>query len=364
MSDTSEERTEDATQKRMKEVRSKGELSKSEDLTAWVGMGAAAVMIPSTIQRAADAGTAQVLAFRSVIESPDTESALTALGTGMNSLLTVLGPFLGVVLVTVLATAALQGGIHFRKATGKFEQFNLVSGIKRTFGMQALWQGAKAVLKTGVVAVVLVLVVQGLMPLLMSAGGLSVAALLTAANDGGAALLRSAVAAGLVLAALDILVVMRRNRKRTRMTKKEVKDENKNSDGDPLIKSQRRSRQLAMSRNRMIAAVGGADVVLVNPTHVAVALKYEPGKAAPRVVAKGADLIAAKIREEAEKHGVPMVRDVPLARALHSTCELGEEIPVEQYNAVARVLAFVLSLKAKGAARGLHTIAQPGGQYA
>ena len=143
-------------------------------------------------------------------------------------------------------------------------------------------------------------VVQGLVPVLMTAGGLPVAALLDAAGGGAVGLLQSAVIAGLVLAALDVMVVMRRNRKKTRMTKKEVQDENKNSEGDPLIKSQRRSRQLAMSRNRMIAAVGGADVVLVNPTHVAVALKYEPGKSAPRVVAKGAGTIAARIREEAE----------------------------------------------------------------
>ncbi len=113
------------------------------------------------------------------------------------------------------------------------------------------------------------------------------------------------MAAGLVLAAADVFVVMRRNRKKTRMTKKEVQDENKNTEGDPLIKSQRRSRQLAMSRNRMIAAIADADVVLVNPTHVAVALKYEPGKSAPRVVAKGAGHIAARIREEAEAKSVP-----------------------------------------------------------
>jgi flagellar biosynthetic protein FlhB len=170
--------------------------------------------------------------------------------------------------------------------------------------------------------------------------------------------MQAAIGVGLVLAAIDVLVIMRRNRKHTRMTKREVKDENKNTDGDPLIKSQRRSRQLAMSRNRMIAAIADADVVVVNPTHVAVALKYEPGKSAPRVLAKGAGQIAAKIRERAEVEGVPMVQDIPLARALHAACELGAEIPVELYNAVARVLAFVMNLRARGAAHGIHTIAE------
>src|SRR5690606_17438233 len=140
---------------------------------------------------------------------------------------------------------------------------------------------------------------------------------------------------------------------------KEVKDETKNTDGDPLIKAQRRSRQLAMSRNRTIAAVGGSDVVLVNPTHIAIALKYEPGKSAPRVVAKGAGVVASRIREEAEAKAVPIVRDVPLARALHATCELGDEIPVELYTAVARVLAFVMALKRRGSKGGVHTVPDP-----
>jgi flagellar biosynthetic protein FlhB len=106
----------------------------------------------------------------------------------------------------------------------------------------------------------------------------------------------------------------------------------------------------------MIAAVGDSDVVLLNPTHVAVALRYEPGKSAPRVVAKGAGVIAQKIREKAEEAGVPMVRDIPLARALHSACEIGREIPEELYTAVAQVLAFIEHLKRRGSARGTHTM--------
>jgi len=202
----------------------------------------------------------------------------------------------------------------------------------------------------------LLVVIQGLMPTLMTAGGLPASELITAAAGGAAALVQAAVAAGLVLAAADAMVVMRRNRSKTKMTKKEVKDENKASDGDPLIKSQRRSRQLAMSRNRMMAAIADADVVLVNPTHFAVALSYEPGKSAPRVVAKGAGVIAARIREQAETDRVPIVKDVPLARALHAQCEIGHEIPVELYTAVAQVLAFVLALKKRGAEQGTHTM--------
>lgn len=357
MSETTEERTEEATQKRMKEVREKGQLSRSQDMTAWLGIGGAAAMIPITIERASEAGTDQLFTVGVIAANPEPLLALEALGAGLESFMTISGPFFAIVVIVVLAGAAAQGGVHLKKFAGKYEQFNLVTGAKRVFGMQALWEGVKALLKTAVVGGVLYGVVQTMTPVLMSAGGLSVSSLLDVAGDGAAMLLQSAVLAGIALAVVDFYVVMMRNRKKTRMTKKEVKDENKNTDGDPLIKSQRRSRQLAMSRNRMIAAVAGADVVMVNPTHFAIAIKYEPGKSAPRVVAKGAGQIAQRIREQAETDKVPIVKDIPLTRALHSACELGDEIPAELYTAVARVLAFVMSLKARGTATGgVHTV--------
>jgi flagellar biosynthetic protein FlhB len=350
------EKTEQATEKRMKEVRSKGQLSRSQDLTAWVGVGAAAVMIPTTISAGTDAATAQFARVGDVIARPDPELAVEVLREALSSIGTTILPMLVVVTVAVLGAAALQGGIHFKKFTGKFEQFNLLNGVKRTFGMEALWQGIKALLKTAVVGGVLLVVINGLLPVLRTSGGLPVAELIAAAGKGVGTLIESAVLAGLILAAADVFVVLRRNLKRTRMTKKEVKDENRSSEGDPLIKSQRRSRQLAMSRNRMMAAIADADVVLVNPTHFAVALKYEPGKSAPRVVAKGAGVIALRVREQAETDRIPIVKDIPLARALHAQCEIGQEIPVELYGAVAKVLAFVLALKKRGAARGTHTV--------
>ena len=341
----------------MKRVREKGELSKSQDVTAWLGVGAAGLMLPITIAAGGAAGTDQLYLLDTIAKNPDPSVAVEALGSGLASLADILTPFFIVVLVVVLGGAMLQGGIHFKKFTGKYEQFNLVNGLKRVFGTQALWEGVKVLAKTAAVGLVLYWVIQGLMPVLLTAGGLPVSELLSAAGGGTAALLQAAVAAGLVLAAADILVIMKRNRKKTMMTKKEVKDENKASEGDPLIKSQRRSRQLMMSRNRMIASVTDANVVLVNPTHVAVALRYEPGRSAPRVVAKGVGHVAARIRVQAESDGVPIVQDVPLARALHTACEIGDEIPPELYNAVARVLAFVMALQKRGGAAGTHTLA-------
>jgi flagellar biosynthesis protein FlhB len=353
-----QEKTEQATDKRMREVRSKGELSKSQDVTAWLGVAAAALMMPATIAAGSKAAGAQLLAVRTIIADPDPGRAMAALDEAVASLAGTLAPMLAAVVVAVVAGSAAQGGIHIKKFKGHYEQFNLLEGIKRTFGAQALWQGVKTVLKTAVVGVVLYSVAQGLMPVLLGAGSMPLSALISEAGGGVSSLIQFAVFAGLGLAAVDVFVVMRRNRKKTRMSLKEVKDENKNSEGDPLIKSQRRSRQMAMSRNRMISAIAGADVVLLNPTHIAVALKYEPGKSAPKVVAKGSGTVAARIREEADKQSVPMIRDIPLARALHAACEIGEEIPAELYSSVAHVLAFVMQLAARGGTRRIETVSK------
>jgi flagellar biosynthetic protein FlhB len=353
----SQERTEQATEKRMKEVRRKGELSTSKDLGAWLAVAAAAASIPALISATQTAVQQEFGIVTTQIADPTAAGAVQALDEGFGSVIPILGPMFVAVIVAIIAGSALQGGIHFKAFSVSFKHFDLLAGVKRIFGTQALWEGVKAILKTAVVGSVLAAVIQGLVPQLMASGGLPLSSLLTAAQSGVGALIQSAVAAGLVLAAADVFVVMRRNLKRTKMSRKEVRDETKSSDGDPMIKGQRRARALAISRRRMMAAVQTADVVLLNPTHIAVALKYEPGKSAPRVVAKGGDDIAARIRDKATEHQIPMVHDIPLARALHAACEVGDEIPTELYNAVARILAFVFALKARGAAHGVHKMA-------
>lgn len=358
MSDSGE-RSEQATQKRMREVHQKGQIGRSQDLGAWIGIAAAAVMMPAAIGNAAAAGSDQLRAVQRVIGEPTIGTMNAVFHDALGSIGATLGPMLGVVLVAVVAAAVAQGGVHFRKMAPQPDHFDPVAGLKRVFGTQAMWNGLKALLKTAVVGLVLWFAVQALVPVLMTSGSLPLSAVLDAAAAGTGTLMRAAIAAGLVLAALDVFVVIRRNRKRTMMTKREVKDENKHSEGDPLVKSQRRSRQLAMSRNRMVQAIGTADVVMTNPTHYAVALKYEPGKSAPKVVAKGAGPVATMIRDRAEQERVPIVRDVPLTRALHAACELGQEVPVDLYTPVARVLSFVMALKARGAAAGTHAAPRP-----
>jgi flagellar biosynthetic protein FlhB len=214
----------------------------------------------------------------------------------------------------------------------------------------------KALLKTTTLGVVVYLSVRKLIPTVMGSGSMPVSSLVDLCVSSTLTLLRYAAAAGLVMAFADYAVVRKRNNKHLKMTKQEVKDEMKGSEGDPHVKGHRRSKAMQMSRNRMMAEIATADVVVVNPTHVAVALRYDPARGAPRVVAKGADNVATKIRELAEKHRVPMVSDVPLARTLYASCDLDQEVPADLYKAVATVLAFIMTLKRRGSVTGVHTV--------
>lgn len=360
MSKSAGEKTEKATPERMKKARKDGSLSKSQDLTAWVVVGAGVLTLPMVVTRGSDAAAGHVLGLREVIASPEPALAVRALGEGLLSAALAVAPLLAVAALAAVVAGVAQGGVHVstKKLKPRFEQFNLGKGAKRLFGPQAWWQGAKAFLKTVVVGAVLYTAVVGLIPIVAQSGQLSVMQILGEVGSRISALLTWGVAAGLALAAVDLLVVMRRNRKTTRMSKQEIKEEHKRSEGDPMVKGQRLAKARAMSRNRMLAAVADADVVVVNPTHIAVALRYEPGKGAPRVVAKGQGHVATKIRERAAQHRVAVVQDVPLARTLNAMCEVGHEVPDYLYETVARVLAFVMSLRRRGAATGTHRMPQ------
>jgi len=361
MSQTGGEKSEKATPERMKKARKDGSLGKSQDLSAWVVVGTGVLTLPMVITRGSDAAAGHVLGLREVIASPEPALAMAALGDGLLNAALAVAPLLAVAALAAVVAGVAQGGVHIstKKLKPRLEQFNLVKGAKRLFGPQAWWQGVKAFLKTLVVGAVMYSAIVGLIPIVAQSGQLSVMQILGEVGSRIQTLLTWGVAAGLALAAVDLLVVMRRNRKTTRMSKQEIKDEHKRSEGDPMVKGQRLAKARAMSRNRMLAAVADADVVVVNPTHVAVALRYEPGKGAPRVVAKGQGHVATKIRERAAQHRVAVVQDITLARTLNAMCEVGHEVPDYLYEAVARVLAFVMSLRRRGAATGTHRMPQP-----
>ncbi len=348
----SEEKTEKATPQKLKKSRKEGQVARSPEVGAWAAMLAVALLLNWLAGMAIDAVQALLTRSLTMTEHADVASAMTLLGeAGRLTLLLSLALGTFVLVISVIGAVA-QGGffIASKMLKPKWSRLSPLQGAKRLFGPHALWEGAKMLIKSALVAFFVWRAVEELMPVL---GGLvPIPVALELAADAATGLMRDIAITGLLAAGVDYAVQRRRTGKQVRMTKKEVRDEHKQSEGDPMLKGQIRSRQLAAARSRMMASVPLADVVLVNPTHVAVALKYEPSRGTPRVVAKGAGAVATRIRELATESRVTLVEDVPLARALHASCEVGQEIPPQLFHAVAQVLAFVLSRRAAGAPPG------------
>lgn len=355
------DKTEKPTPKRLREARREGRIARSADLAAWASMLAATFLLELSLRLGAARARELVAAATRAAAAPEPGRALGVLGDGLRTAAIASAPLAVGMVVVGVATNLAQTGFVPSSALlrPKFERVNPVAGAKRLFSAASAWEAAKTVLKLAILAWVAARSVTAVAPRLADGGGLSSAAVVGVVAHESLRLARNVAAAGLVLALVDYGFQRRRISKALAMTKQEVKEEHRQSEGDPHLKGAIRSRQLAMSRNRMMAEVARADVVVVNPTHVAVALRYEPSRGAPRVVAKGAGAVAARIREEAERTGVPMVQDVPLARTLHRLCDLGDEIPPELYDAVARLLAFIFSLKRDAPAAGVYRLPAP-----
>jgi flagellar biosynthetic protein FlhB len=348
------EKTEKATPKRRKEARKEGNVARTAELGGWLSLLLITLALPAAIDQQTQTLQLLMLDCLAALEDPSVEVAQDLLVQGTSGAFLALVALGSAVLVLSSVVTLAQGGLYFATKMMKPElgKLSLIKGVKRMFGPQAWWELAKMTIKTSLVSGLVYLSVDALMPLL---GGIApLTAGISVAGEEAFAMLRNIAVAGVVMGALDYLMARRRTTKQTNMTKQEVKDEHKNADGDPFVKAQIRSRQLAMARNRMIADVMESDVVLVNPTHVAVALRYRPERGAPVVVARGAGVVAARIREVAAGAGVPLVQDVPLARALYRSTDIGMEIPAELFAAVAHVLAFVISRKGRAAYAGTH----------
>jgi flagellar biosynthetic protein FlhB len=352
------EKTEKATPKRRKQARKDGQIGNTPEAGAWAGMLVASYVLPNIFRSLMASSSGLIIQLGGIIENPDPKVATKVAGTAVVSAMkTVLPLSIMIALIGVVSVAA-QGGLYFSPKAWKpkFSRMNPLQGIKRVFGPHGLWNLIKSLIKTALLAVVVYTSIRKLVPTVMGSGALPISDLLHICIATVLGLIRYAAIAGLAMAAVDFVVVRRRNNKSLKMTKQEIKEEYKSQEGDPHIRAQRKARQMALRRNRMMADVPKADVVLVNPTHVAVALKYDPSKGAPRVVAKGADHVAARIRAVAEQHRIPMIADVPLARSLYKEVEIGQEIPAEMYRAVATVLAFIMTLRKRGSTAGLHTV--------
>ncbi|HET9143774.1 EscU/YscU/HrcU family type III secretion system export apparatus switch protein [Actinophytocola sp.] len=354
------DKTEKPTPKKLKDARKEGRIARTPELGAWVAILAASFILPGMLSGLLDVGADLLRQIGAFIERPEPGAALTILGSGLRAGAMVVAPLLGAMVLAILASAGLQGGLRPAPKLLKpqFKKLNPIQGFKRLVGPKSWWEGAKTLIKTLVLGLVLYMVVKDLVPAVTGSGSLGLQALLEMAGGKALTLIRAAAVVGLVLAGADYIVNRKRTNKELKMTKQEVRDEHKNTEGDPQLKGAIRSRQMAMSRNRMMSDVPNADVIMANPTHVAVALRYDPEKGAPRVVAKGAGAVAAKIRELAAEHRVPIVRDVPLARALYKSCEIGQEIPADLFAPVAHVLAFLHRLRRKGSAAGTHSLPQ------
>jgi flagellar biosynthetic protein FlhB len=272
------------------------------------------------------------------------------LGEALRGALYALLPAFALSLVAVFAGPVLQRGfvIATERLHPKLDHLSPMAGFKRIFSLRSVVEFGKSLAKlliVGAVAAVLLLPELDRLPLLPSFDEFQ---LLHEMHALALRLVAGVLAVLAALAAFDYGYQWFSFRKSMRMTKEEMKEEYKQTEGDPVVKGKLRQIRQARARQRMMAAVPDASVVITNPTHYAVALKYEAGdRGAPKCVAKGADAIAAKIREVATAHGVPLVENPPLARALYASMDIDEEVPEEHYKAVAEVISYIFRLKGK-----------------
>ncbi|HYF60019.1 MAG TPA: flagellar type III secretion system protein FlhB [Burkholderiaceae bacterium] len=355
--DDRDERQLPASERKLAKAREDGQTARSRETTHAAALIAAlltaALYGPTFAGRALELVRGTLRFDRATTREPQRalESAASAAGEAVWMTL----PFLVAPLLASIAATLAVGGLIFslKPVTPDLSRIDPIAGFGRVFSTDSLVDMGKLALIAGAIgATGFWFALGGLQQFAAYAAMPLPAALATAGGDLRAGLL--AVIGVVVLAAvLDGPLQMWRFRKKMMMTPAEAKQEYREAEGDPHVKGKIKERQRAISRGRMLAAVPGADVVVTNPTHYAVALKYEEGGlGAPRVVAKGADLLAARIREIAAEAGVPMLEAPPLARALYAHVEIDREIPAALYTAVAQVLAWVYQLKQHAAGRG------------
>ncbi len=347
--DKSQERTEQATPKRQKEAREQGQVPRSRELNTMLvlvaGSASLLIMGDGLIRQIMSLMQRSLTIDRLVLSDIHALPQVLA-GTVLDALL-ILGPLFGVLLIAVLLAPALMGGWSFSvKALGfKWSKLDPIKGLGRIFAWRGLMELgktlAKFVLLAGVSGIVIwqffgELLALGSEPLLQ---GLSHAGkLLTWTFLGLSTVL-------VIIALIDVPFQLWEHHRQLKMTRQEIKDESKETEGRPEVKQRIRNLQREMAQRRMMEEVPKADVIIVNPTHFAVGLKFGERMSAPKVVAKGADLVAARIRELAEQNGVLVFTAPPLARALFHSTELDQEIPSDLYVAVAQVLAYVYQLR-------------------
>ena len=346
--DTSD-KTEDPTQKRLDEALERGDVAKSQEINTWFVIAGATLLL-STFSGSIGGGI--LVPMRNLIAN---SWMIRSDGPGLLALTASLEyavvAAIGVPLL-MLAIAAIIGNVvqHRLVWSGealkpKLSKISPASGAKRIFGKQAAANFAKGIFKVTALGAVMTAILWPERHRLESMVRLDPSAILGTTTTLTQHLMGAVVAMLAVVAIADYLFQYRQWFERQKMSLQEMKEEFKQSEGDPHIKGRIRQLRHARMKKRMMAAVPKASVIITNPTHYAVALSYERGMPAPICVAKGIDNIALKIREIAQQHGIPIVENVPLARALYATVEIDEEIPVEHYHAVAEIIGYVMGLR-------------------
>ena len=349
MAEDTDDKTEDPTQKRLDDALQKGDVAKSQEVNTWFII-AGATLVLSTFSGSVGGGILTPL--RNLIANA---GQLRADGTALLQLGNTLGyavlGAIGVPLLMLMLAAIAGNMIQHRLVWSseslkpKFDKISPGAGLKRIFGKQAVANFAKGVFKLIALGAVMTAVLWPERHRLESFLMFDPSAIMGVTTSLTVQLMGAVVAMLAAVAIADYFFQYRQWYQRQRMSLQEIKDEFKQSEGDPHIKGKIRQLRQQRMKKRMMAAVPNASVVITNPTHYSVALRYDSGMTAPVCVAKGVDNVAFKIREIAKKHDIPLVENVPLARALHATVDIDEEIPVEHYHAVAEIIGYVMRLK-------------------
>jgi flagellar biosynthetic protein FlhB len=348
--ETGGERTEDPSQKRLQEARERGQVPRSRELTNFATMiGGSATLV--AIGGSLATRLSQMMRHGLSIDPQslrDSDSMMASLGDAAISAVLALLPVFGAVIALVILASVLLGGWNFsmQAMAPDFSRLSPLSGIKRLFGLRGASELGKALLKCAVIGGVCAAVVSSIFGDVLSLAHMAP----RAAISRGAGLMSWSfvwLCASLALVAMvDVPLQLFQFKRGLRMTRQELRDEAKESDGRPETKQRIRQMQQQLARRRMMHKIPTADVVIVNPTHFAVALKYDPKQMrAPRVLAKGVDLVAANIRRIAEEHRVPVFESPKLARALYKSTDLNKEIPAGLYVAVAQVLSYIFRVR-------------------
>ena len=343
------EKSEDPTRKRLDEALERGDVVKSQEVNTWFILAGAALIASSFSNSIGSGlqGMLRALIANSFTLSLDGGSLLALLSSLEHRLLVVFAVPLVLMVVAAIAGNLVQHRLVFTAEALKptFSKISPMSGAKRVFGKQAIANLIKGLVKMVLLGAVLSAILWPERHKLEAMIRLEPIGIIGMIRGLSLQLLGATVALLAVIAAADYFFQYRQWFERQKMSLREMKEEFKQSEGDPHVKGRIRALRQARMKKRMMAAVPKASVVITNPTHFAVALQYEKGMAAPVCVAKGVDAIALKIREVAGKNEVPIVENPPLARALYATVDIDEEIPTEHYQAVAQVIGYVMKLK-------------------